>query len=604
MADTRNKFTAAAALAILLLAAFMISAASAAEDDAPKEDKREAPKEDKKEERQKEEKQKEAKPKEEEQKEEKPKEEKTEDGESGAASKFCASTDYKETCQKSLEKANGTEPKDLIKAAFDAAMTEIEGAIKDSEAYKAVQSDPMTEKALDVCEEVLNIAIDDLRRSFDKVDQLDTGKLKYNIADLRNWLSATIAHKETCIDAFDNTTGETGKKVRELLETSGELLSNGLAMISQLQKFVSSIDFGKIAEGIKGLGLTGGGEKRQLFSSDEEIPDYVDVHARRLMAAAPPALKPDVTVAKDGSGQFKTITEALGTLPPKNIKPFVVFVKAGLYKEYVVVPKGMNNVAIIGEGPLKTRIIGSKCVKDGVPTFQSATLTVTGEGFMAKDIAVENTAPESQAVALRINGDMGVFQNVHLDGFQDTLYSHSYKQFYRDCRISGTIDFIFGDAKTILQNCEIVVRKPLPNQACMVTAQGRKDKKGDGVIVIQGGKITAENAFLDANPRHEAYLGRPWKEYSRTIIMQANIDGSIQPTGWSPWMGTFALNTLYYGEWANTGPGADLSKRVKWKGIKKMTPEIAAGFTPQKVFVADEWIKKTGVPYEGGMLPK
>ncbi|KAG6431304.1 hypothetical protein SASPL_109383 [Salvia splendens] len=570
MADTRNKFTAAAALAILLLAAFMISAANAAGDpptEAPKEDKKEGEK-----------------------------------GESGTASTFCESTDYKETCHKSLEKANGTEPKDLIKAAFDAAITELESSIKNSEAYKTVQSDPMTEKALAVCEEVLNIAIDDLRRSFEKVDQLDTGTLKNNIADLRNWLSATIAHKETCIDAFDNTTGETGAKVRDLLKTSGELLSNGLAMISQLQKFVSSIDFGKIAEGIKGL--TGGGEKRALFSSDEEVPDFVESHARRLMAAGPATLKPDATVAQDGSGQFKTISEALATLPPKNTKPFVVFVKAGLYKEYVVVPKGMNNVSIIGEGPEKTRITGDKCVKGGTPTFQSATLTVTGESFMAKDIAVENTAPESQAVALRINGDMGVFQNVHLDGFQDTLYSHSYKQFYRDCRISGTIDFIFGDAKTILQNCEIVVRKPLPNQACMVTAQGRKDKKGDGVIVIQGGTITAEKAFVEANPPHEAFLGRPWKEFSRTIIMQANIDACIQPTGWSPWMGTFALNTLYYGEWANTGPGADLSKRVKWKGIKKMTPEIAAGFTAQKVFVYDDWIKKTGVPYEAGMLPK
>lgn len=344
MGDTRNKSTAAAGLAFLLLAAFMISAAHA-QDPPKEEEKKEAPKEDKKE----------------------------GEGESGTASKFCASTEYKETCQKSLEKANGTQPKDLIKAAFDAAMTELEGAIKNSEAFKTVQSDPMTGKALAVCEDVLNIAIDDLRRSFDEVDVLDAGKLKNNIADLRNWLSATIAHKETCIDAFDNTTGETGAKVRDLLKTSGELLSNGLAMISQLQKFVSSIDFGKIADGIKGL--TGGGEKRQLLSSEEDVPEFVDMHARRLMSAPHAALKPDATVAQDGSGQFKTISEAVATAPLKSTKPFVVFVKAGLYKEYVVVPKGMNNVAIIGEGPAKTRITGDKCVLTGTPTFQSATLS-------------------------------------------------------------------------------------------------------------------------------------------------------------------------------------------------------------------------------------
>lgn len=203
---------------------------------------------------------------------------------------------------------------------------------------------------------------------------------------------------------------------------------------------------------------------------------------------------------------------------------------------------------------------------------------------------------------MRINADMGVFQNVHFDGFQDTLYAHSYRQFYRDCRISGTIDFIFGDGKTILQNCNIVVRKPLPNQACMVTAQGRADKKSDGVIVIQGCTITAEKAFLDAKPPHDAFLGRPWKLYSRTIIMHTNIGGFIQPQGWSEWTGTFALDTLYYGEWANSGPGSDQSQRVKWKGIQKMTAQTAEGFTPLKIFVYDDWIKKTGVPYNPGML--
>ncbi|XP_057772189.1 pectinesterase-like [Salvia miltiorrhiza] len=570
MGDTRNKLTAATALAALLVAAFLANPASA----APNEGGSEEP------------------------------------------SKICAGTDYKATCEKSIANANSNQPKDLIKAAFDTAVTELQGAIKNSAAYKKVQSDPMTQKALVVCEEVLNIAIDDLRRSFDKVDQIENGKLEYNIADLRNWLSATVAHKETCIDAFQNTTGDTGEKVKQILKTSSELLSNGLAMISELQKVFSSIDFGKIADGIKGLtggdgikGLTGGAgdEKRQLLGDegdDDEIPEFIDVHARRLMAAPSGGVKADATVAQDGSGQFKTINDAVMTLPAKSTKPFVIFVKAGLYKEYVLIPRGVNNVAIIGEGPLKTRITGDKCVKNGFPTFHSATLTVQGEGFMAKDIAIENTAPESQAVAVRINADMGVFQNVHMDGFQDTLYSHSYRQFYRDCRISGTIDFIFGDAKTIIQNSEIVVRKPLPNQACMVTAQGRKEKKSDGVIVIQGGSITAEKAFLDANPKFEAYLGRPWKEFSRTIIMQTDIGGFINPQGWSPWMGTFALDTLYYGEWSNTGPGADLSKRVKWKGIKKMTPKLAEGFTAQKIFVYDDWIKKTGVPYVGGMLPK
>lgn len=228
---------------------------------------------------------------------------------------------------------------------------------------------------------------------------------------------------------------------------------------------------------------------------------------------------------------------------------------------------------------------------------------VSGDGFMAKDIAIENTVMHTQAVAIRVNADMVVFYNVHINGFQDTLYAHSYKQFYSNCLISGTIDYIFGDAKAIFQNCELVVRKPLPKQACMVTAQGRVDPKSDGVTVIQNCHITAEKAFLEANPPFEAYLGRPWKNFSRTIVMQSNIDGFIQPAGWFPWSGTIYLDTLYYAEWQNRGPGSNTSQRVTWKGIeKKMSQQIADRWLAQSVYVTDDWVKKTGVPYSPGMM--
>lgn len=168
--------------------------------------------------------------------------------------------------------------------------------------------------------------------------------------------------------------GETGEKVKELLKTSSELLSNGLAMVSQLQKILSSIDdLGGLVDRLKGEG-----QQRQLLGidgEDEEIPDFIDLHARRLMAAPAGALKPDAVVAKDGSGQFKTIGEAINAVPKKNTKPFVIFVKAGIYKEYVMVGKGLNNVALIGEGPLKTRITGNRSVKGGYPTFHSGTLS-------------------------------------------------------------------------------------------------------------------------------------------------------------------------------------------------------------------------------------
>ena len=297
--------------------------------------------------------------------------------------------------------------------------------------------------------------------------------------------------------------------------------------------------------------------------------------------------------------------DAIKTLTPKSNATVVIYVKAGLYEEYVEFPKYVNNVTLIGDGPLKTIITGDKCFAKGVKTFFTATVSVNAEGFFAKDIAFQNTAGPlgHQAVALRVSADKAVFYNVNIDGYQDTLYAHTDRQYYRDCTISGTIDFIFGDSLALFQNCKFVVRKPEKNQACMVTAQGRIEPRSVGAFVIQNGSFTAEPAFLSAQPPHKAYLGRPWKELSRTIIMQSNIEQFIDPTGWAPWMGSFAIDTCYYAEFANRGDGSNTTKRVEWKGrIKNVTKEDAEKWTGGVAFVGDEWITKTGVPYVPTMM--
>lgn len=229
---------------------------------------------------------------------------------------------------------------------------------------------------------------------------------------------------------------------------------------------------------------------------------------------------------------------------------------------------------------------------------------VQGDGFIAKDIGFENSAGamKHQAVALRVSGDRAVFYNCRMDGFQDTLYAHAYRQYYRDCVITGTIDFVFGDGSAVFQNCKFIVRKPLENQDCMVTAQGRKDKRGVGAIVIQNSEITADPAFGTMTPPRKAFLGRPWKEFSRTVIMQSFIDSMIAPEGWSPWVGTFGLNTLYFGEYQNRGPGSNTAQRVKWRGIRRINPKIAQSFTVGRYLLGDTWIKTTGVPYVFGMM--
>lgn len=231
---------------------------------------------------------------------------------------------------------------------------------------------------------------------------------------------------------------------------------------------------------------------------------------------------------------------------------------------------------------------------------------VIGAGFMAKDMGFENTAgPEKhQAVALRVQSDESIFYNCQMDGYQDTLYAHAHRQFYRDCTITGTIDFIFGDAAAVFQNCKMLVRKPLENQQCIVTAQGRTERREPTGIILQNCTISADKDLYPLRKTVRSYLGRPWKEYSRTIIMQTQIDDLIQPQGWLPWMGDFALNTCFYTEYGNRGAGSGTTERAKWRGVKKITPQHAADFTAGRFIGGDKWIEPTGVPYTSGLLPQ
>lgn len=229
---------------------------------------------------------------------------------------------------------------------------------------------------------------------------------------------------------------------------------------------------------------------------------------------------------------------------------------------------------------------------------------VFGDHFMARDIGFENTAGaiKHQAVALMVQSDMSVFHNCHMDGHQDTLYVHAKRQFYRNCTITGTIDFVFGDAAAVFQNCKMLVRKPLDNQQCIVTAQGRKERREATALILQNCTIAAHPSFVPFKGQIRSYLGRPWKIYSRTIIMESYIDDIIQPEGWLPWLGDFGLNTCFYTEYKNRGPGAGTTKRVKWKGIKTITPQHAADFTAGRFMKGDRWIRTAGVPYVAGMM--
>ncbi|KAL0719900.1 hypothetical protein Bca4012_069224 [Brassica carinata] len=510
-----------------------------------------------------------------------------------AVKDVCAPTDYKKTCEDTLIKNghNTTDPLELVKTAFSVTMKQITDAAKRSQTMMDLQKDPRTKMALDQCKELMDYALGELSNSFEELGKLEFHKLDEALINLRIWLSAAISHEETCLEGFQGTQGSAGETMKRALKTAIELTHNGLAIISEMSSFVGQM-------GVPEL------NSRRLLS--QEVPSWVDQRGRRLLQAAEgySDAKADIVVAQDGSGQYTTINDAMKHVPKKKNTTFVIHIKAGIYKEYVQVNRSMTHLVFIGDGPDKTIISGSKNYKDGITTYRTATVAIVGDYFIAKNIGFVNTAGaiKHQAVAVRVQSDESIFFNCRFDGYQDTLYAHSHRQFYRDCTISGTIDFLFGDAAAVFQNCTLLVRKPLPNQACPITAHGRKDVRESTGFVFQGCTIAGEPDYLAVKETSKAYLGRPWKEYSRTIIMNTFIPDFIQPQGWQPWLGNFGLDTLFYSEVQNTGPGADLANRVTWPGIKTLSDEEILSFTPDQYIQGDVWIPGKGVPYTPGLL--
>ncbi|KAK7822559.1 putative pectinesterase/pectinesterase inhibitor 41 [Quercus suber] len=305
-----------------------------------------------------------------------------------------------------------------------------------------------------------------------------------------------------------------------------------------------------------------------------------------------------VFVNPDGSGDFTTINDAVAAAPEKTD------ISAGyfrVYNEYVSVDSNKHYLMMIGEGIGRTVITGDHNYVDGSSTFDSATfvsyniitlgdvICFLGHSMLGKGNYLRNTAGPSkyQAVAVRNGADLSTFYKCSFEGYQDTLYTHSLRQFYKECDIYGTIDFIFGNAAVVFQDCNIYLRLPLHGQYNVITAQGKTDLNQNTGTSIHLCSIRAAEELNGT----ETYLGRPWKEYSTTHH------------SYYTWNDTdFALDTLYYGEYDNTGPGSDTSSRVTWPGYHVMNEDEANQFTVCNFIQGDEWLPATQGPYTCGLL--
>ncbi|KAG6471132.1 hypothetical protein ZIOFF_072233 [Zingiber officinale] len=506
---------------------------------------------------------------------------------------LCLRTDYNDVCMRTVGTAvnsSASDPKEFVQAALQAAVDEINGAFNLTEKVGAGAKDEFNKNAFADCKSLLEYATEELQAAM--TESHDVGNLASRADDIKSWLSAVITYQETCIDGI--TQPELQEPMRNGMQTAAQVTSNAIAFVDALSSLLKSFNID--------INMTSPG--RRLLEEDGKYPSWLSPHDRKLMAVQSRGqLTPNAVVAKDGSGNFKTITDALNAMPKKNSARYVIYVKAGIYKEYVMVTKDMNQIFMYGDGPRKTVVTGSKNFVDGVGTMNTATFAVVGQGFIAKSMGFSNTAGaiKHQAVALRVQADMAAFFNCRMDGFQDTLYVHAHRQFYRNCVISGTIDFIFGDSAAVFQNCLIVVRRCMDNQQNTVTAHGRTEAKEATGLVIQNCRIVPDQQLFPDRLKIPSYLGRPWKAYSFTLVMESTIGDLIRPEGWMPWDGNLYLNTLYYAEYGNRGPGAGTSGRVKWKGFHVIDKKTAQQFTVEPFIQGSQWIKYTGITYLPGL---
>ncbi|KAL4363394.1 hypothetical protein GQ457_04G034360 [Hibiscus cannabinus] len=418
-------------------------------------------------------------------------------------------------------------------------------------------------------------------------DAMKRGKIK----DARAWMSAALCYQYNCWGAlkYSNDTklvDETMAFLDSLMKYSSNALSMMVAYDNYGEDMASWVPPKTERDGFYEKG-SGSDAKKLVFNG-----------------GVPSNLKADVTVSKSGSGDYKTVQEAVKAAPNnlESTRRFVIHIKEGVYEETVRVRLEKRNVVFLGDGIGKTIITGALSVQmPGVTTYDSATVGILGDGFMARGLTFRNTAGSvaHQAVAFRSDSDLSVIENCEFLGNQDTLYVPSLRQFYKKCRIQGNVDFIFGNSASVFQDCEILVapRTITPEKGAKnaITAHGRTDPSQSSGLVFHNCLINGTDQYMKyyySRPEvHHNFLGRPWKEFSRTVFINCVMEKIINPEGWMPWMGDFALKTLFYGESGNTGPGSSLSKRVPWS--THIPPQHLPTYSVENFIQGDQWIPKS-----------
>lgn len=273
-----------------------------------------------------------------------------------------------------------------------------------------------------------------------------------------------------------------------------------------------------------------------------------------------------IVVSRDGTGNFRTLQEAIESARAFMDYTVTIYVKNGVYKEKVIVPSWVENIDIIGEDRDKTIITYDDHANiNKMGTFRTYTVKVEGSDITFKNLTIENNAAQlGQAVALHTEGDRLKFINCRILGNQDTIYTGAKftRLYFKDCYIDGTTDFIFGPSTALFEDCIIHSKR---NSYVTAASTPKEAKYG---YVFKHCKLTAEPGV------DKVYLGRPWRPYAYTLFIECELGKHIVPAGWHNWGKQSNEETARYMEYKNTGEGANVSERVAWsKQLKKKEAE-------------------------------
>lgn len=305
------------------------------------------------------------------------------------------------------------------------------------------------------------------------------------------------------------------------------------------------------------------------------------LYALTVMAAvygANPYDNPDtIVVARDGTGQFRNISEAVEVCRAFMDYHKVIYIKRGTYKEKLIIPQWLTHIELCGEDRDQTVITWDDHANiNKMGTFRTYTLKVEGSNITIKNLTVENNSARlGQAVALHTEGDRLTFVNCRFLGHQDTVYTGNARTrlFFQGCYIEGTTDFIFGPSTAWFEACTIHCKAD-----SYITAASTPEDVPYGYVFNKCHITCAEQV-------RQVYLGRPWRDYGYTLFMHCDLPRQIRPEGWHPWREQ-AKKTARYFEYDNTGEGASTKQRAPWS--RQLTKKEAQQITCDAVFAVHD----------------